>query len=110
MTSESNPQNNDEQWQPTFNMFKLEYEQAAQRYENIYRAIWQIFQYMAFLAGGILTFASKSNTFSQENIIFFALTPLVFWFLAIYIPMNKNGKNTKKCLTNIEEKIKNNSQ
>ena len=39
-----------------FEAFKLEYEKAAQRDENVYRAIWQNFHYMAFFAGGIFAF------------------------------------------------------
>jgi hypothetical protein len=44
-----------EKW---YDLHKMEYELAAARYENIYRAIWQNFSYMAVLAGGILTFGA----------------------------------------------------
>ncbi|MDJ0597530.1 MAG: hypothetical protein QNJ37_01605 [Crocosphaera sp.] len=110
MNDETSQNNNcpaQEKWERDFNLFKLEYEQAAQRYENIYRAIWQIFQYMAFLSGGILTFASKSETngLDFKIIISIALTPLLFWFLAIYIPMDQYGKNALINLQKIEERI-----
>lgn len=49
-------------WEHIFGLFKLEYEQAAERYENIYKAIWQIFSYMGILAAGILTFGSRNST------------------------------------------------
>lgn len=89
----------------TFEMFKLEYEQAAQRYENIYKAIWQIFQYMALLAGGILTFASKDSRFPSSFIFLIALAPLIFWLWAIYIPMDGYGKSARQHLENIEQSI-----
>jgi hypothetical protein len=51
MTEATSPDNNSpeqEKWERTFNLFKLEYEQAAQRYENVYKAIWQIFPVYGF--------------------------------------------------------------
>ena len=83
MSTDSTTEND---WKRTFDMFKLEYELAAQRYENIYKAIWQNFSYMAVLAAGILTFGSKNGSFRWNEILSIALLPLVFWFLATYIP------------------------
>ncbi len=103
MSSDLSPE--DKEWERTFALFKLEYEQAAQRFENIYGAIWQIFQYMALLSAGILTFGSKTSMFSSEVVIFFALSPLAFWFLATYIPMDHYGQNTRKHLQTIESQI-----
>ena len=88
-----------------FKIYKVEYEKAAERYENIYKAIWQIFSYMALLAGGILTFTSSKNCISLPLIIVISLIPLIFWFLAIYIPMDYYGQSTRKSLSKIEEKI-----
>ncbi len=104
-TSQNNNCSNKEEWERTFDLFKLEYEQAAQRYENIYRAIWQIFQYMAVLSGVILAFVSKSDIFSIKIIVSIALIPLLFWFLAIYIPMDRYGQQTRKRLQEMEEEI-----
>lgn len=107
-TTSDNNSPDKEEWERTFNLFKLEYEQAAQRYENVYRAIWQIFQYMALLAAGIFTFGSRINDnekFPFELILFIALSPLVFWFFATYIPMDQYGKNTLEYLKKIERKI-----
>src|SRR5687768_6985149 len=50
----------DQQRQEWLELKKLEYIRTGDRYENIYRAIWQNFSYMAVLAGGILTFASRT--------------------------------------------------
>ncbi|MGK7950419.1 MAG: hypothetical protein AB4368_16945 [Xenococcaceae cyanobacterium] len=90
-------------WERTFNLFKLEYEQAAERYENIYKAIWQIFSYMGILAAGILTFSYRSSSSLPIQVTaYIALTPLLFWFLAIYIPMNHYGYKTRNHLGEIE--------
>ena len=97
-------------WERIFSLFKLEYEQASERYENIYKAIWQIFSYMGILAAGILTFGSRSSILPVEAIVCIALTPLVFWFLAIYIPMNQYGEDAREHLKDVEEKINNISQ
>lgn len=102
-SSNEQPTNSESDWKRTFELFKLEYEQATQRYENIYRDIWQIFQYMALLSAGILTFASKDSRFPTEVIVFIALLPLVFWSLAIYLPMDGYGQDVRKRLKILEE-------
>jgi len=83
-----------------FELFKLEYQQTADRFENIYKAIWQIFSYMGVLAAGILTFGARN--LSIEATILTALTPLLFWFLAIYVPMDSYGQNARKRLKDME--------
>lgn len=97
------PEQSNQNWERIFELFKLEYEQAAERFENIYKAIWQIFSYMSILAAGILTFGSRSSSLSIEAIVSIALAPLVFWFLAIYVPMNHYGTKTSTHLKEIEE-------
>ncbi len=100
-------QSTEEAWKRTFELFKLEYEQSAERYENIYKAIWQIFSYMGILAAGILTFGSRSSSLPIQVTAFIALTPLLFWFLAIYIPMNNYGEKAREHLGNIEIRFNN---
>jgi hypothetical protein len=84
-------------------LVKLEYEQATQRYENVYRAIWQIFSYMAILTGAILTFGASQ--FPLTLVLIAGPLPLVFWFFAIFLPMDKYGQLTKKRLKDIENSI-----
>lgn len=103
-SSNEQPTNSESDWKRTFELFKLEYEQATQRYENIYRDIWQIFQYMALLSAGILTFASKDSRFPTEVIVFIALLPLVFWFSATYLPMDQYGQGVRKRLIILEQR------
>jgi hypothetical protein len=40
-------------------LYTLEYEKAAERYENIYRSIWTIFSYLTAVAAGFLAFGSE---------------------------------------------------
>src|SRR5688500_11192956 len=61
-----------------FDAFKMEYEKAAERYENVYRAVWQNFYYMAFFAGGIFAFGPARLPLPLLAAI--GLVPLVFWF------------------------------
>ena len=84
-----------------FELFKLEYERAAERYENIYRAIWQNFYYMAVLAGGIIAFGPTAIPLSF--LVAVALVPLVVWFWATYLPMDRYGQLTRARLGFIEE-------
>jgi hypothetical protein len=86
-----------------FDLLKLEYDKAAERYDNIYRAVWQNFSYMAVLAGGILTFGAKDLDPAFAS--FLALTPLTFWFLATFLPLDHYGDETRKRLSRIEDQI-----
>lgn len=92
-----------EQEKLIFEIFKLEYEQAAQRYENIYKAIWQIFSYMAVLAAAILTFGARASNLPLAVAVLITLLPLLFWYSAIYIPMNFYGEQDRKRLADIEK-------
>lgn len=97
------PVDEEHRLQKWFDLLKLEYEKAADRYDNIYRAIWQNFSYMAVLAGGILTFGGKD--LDRALVYFLALTPLTFWFTATFLPMDHYGDETRKRLSSIEDDI-----
>jgi hypothetical protein len=89
-----------EKW---FELKKLEYEKAAERYDNIYRAVWQNFSYLAVLAGGILAFGAKDLSWAAAY--FLSLTPLAFWYIATFLPMDHYGDETRKRLLLIEDEI-----
>jgi hypothetical protein len=69
-------------------LFLNEYNKTADRYENIYKAIWQIFSYMSFVTAGILTFGGKDY---RSLTITVAMVPLMFWYLTTFIPMDHYG-------------------
>jgi hypothetical protein len=41
-------------------LYTLEYQKAADRYENIYRSMWTIFSYLTAIAAGLLAFGSDT--------------------------------------------------
>jgi hypothetical protein len=90
---------------PDVSLVKLNYKQSTDRYENIYKAIWQHFSYMAHQAGAILTFGRDHPR--QQLIQLIALSPLVFWFLATFLPMNHYGEKTRATLLSLERGINN---
>src|SRR2546430_339063 len=58
-------------------IYKMEYERCAQRYNDLYSAAWTNFSYMALVAGGLLTFGGAR--FVTPLTGFLACLPLLFW-------------------------------
>jgi hypothetical protein len=86
-----------------FELYKLEYERAAIRYNDIYQALWQIFSYMSAISGALLAFGGDRF---QENLFWFlTCSPLVFWFWGTYEPLNRYGTNCGERLGAIEEDL-----
>ncbi|HZS57707.1 MAG TPA: hypothetical protein VFA43_00455 [Gemmatimonadaceae bacterium] len=88
---------------PWFDLVKLEYEKAADRYENIYKAIWQNFSYSAVIGAAILTFGASQLRLDLVGAL--GLSPLLFWLVATYFPMNHYGEQTRRRLRGIERDI-----
>ncbi|HEX5709039.1 MAG TPA: hypothetical protein VFX96_17185 [Pyrinomonadaceae bacterium] len=82
-------------------LLKTEYAQAAERYENIYKAIWTNFSYLSVIAGGILTFGNNAIGDTSFTALL-ACVPLLFWYAATFVPLNRYGKNTEERLAHIE--------
>jgi hypothetical protein len=88
---------------PALEAYKLEYQLAAARYENIYKAIWQIFSYLSLVAGALLTFGG--DKFQQNLLWMLASFPLFFWYLSTFRPMNRYGDLCLMRLVGIEADI-----
>ncbi|MDQ1591227.1 MAG: hypothetical protein QOG71_1854 [Pyrinomonadaceae bacterium] len=86
---------------PVLELYKLEYEKAADRYENVYQSIWTNFSYTSLVAGGILTFGSASFDV-KETAVLLACFPLFFWYLATFLPLNRYGDQAAERLQEIE--------
>jgi hypothetical protein len=85
--------------------YKLEYERAAIRYNDIYQIGWTIFNYSALVAGGILTFGF--NIIEEPNLPgLLACVPLFFWYMTTFIPMNRYGDQVGLRLAQIESEVK----
>lgn len=79
-------------------LYKMEYERCAQRYNDIYNAVWTNFSYMAIVAGGILAFGGER--LPQALTVCLACIPLLFWYWATFEPLNRYGD---KILLRLEE-------
>ncbi len=86
-------------------LYKLEYERAAIRYEDIYRAMWQIFAYLTALSTALLAFGSES--FQANLFACLVCLPLLFWFWATFLPLNRYGDECGKRLAAIENHVNN---
>ena len=84
-------------------LYRLEYEKAAERYENVYRSMWTIFSYLAAVAAGLLTFGS--NRIDPHALVCVAASPLLFWFWTTYLPLDRYGNQTLRRLGAIEEDL-----
>lgn len=82
-------------------LYTLEYQTAAVRYENVYRSMWTIFSYLAAVAAGLLTFGS--NRIEPHALMCIAATPLLFWFWTTYLPLDRYGNETLIRLGELEE-------
>lgn len=81
-------------------LYKLEYERAAIRYEDIYKAVWQIFAYLSALSTALLAFGS--DRFQPNFFVCLVCLPLLFWFWATFLPLNRYGDECGKRLGDIE--------
>jgi hypothetical protein len=81
-------------------LYTLEYQKAAERYDNIYRSIWTIFSYMTVVAGGFLAFGA--DRIEPHALICIASIPLLFWLLTTYLPLDRYGTQVIKRLGQIE--------
>jgi hypothetical protein len=87
----------------TLELYKMEYEKCADRYENIYKAIWTNFSYIAITSGAILTFGSTRLDLNHAALI--ACIPLIFWFWATFMPLDSYGDEANERLKLIENTI-----
>ena len=88
-----------------FELLKMEYEKAAERYENLYRAVWQNFSYLSLLSAAILTFGS--NQLQMGATVFLGGVPLLFWFWMQFLPLDAYGRDVRLRLRDIETAFNN---
>jgi hypothetical protein len=87
-------------WQ---DLLTLEYQKGADRYENLYKAIWLNFSYAVAVGAAIITFGAAKLRI--DVLQFVALCPILFWFVATFIPMNHYGELTRERLRDIENDL-----
>ena len=84
-------------------LYKLEYERCAQRYNDLYNSAWTNFSYMVLVAGGIVTFGGER--FVTSLTVFLACLPLLFWWAATFEPLNRYGDKVEDEIVRIEEAL-----
>jgi hypothetical protein len=94
----------DSPYKEALDIYKMEYERAAQRYNDLYNSAWTNFSYMALISGGLLTFGGAR--FVAAVIVFLACLPLLFWWAASFEPLNRYGDKVQDELKNIEEALR----
>jgi hypothetical protein len=86
-------------------VYSLEYKTASDRYENIYKALWQNFSYLAVVSGAILTFGKDATGANPFLLGIGTCIPLLFWYWGCFRPLNRYGDNTSSRLAQIEKAI-----
>ena len=84
---------------------KLEYEKCIDAYLDIYNSIWKIFSYMSAIAAAMIIFSKDFPLVKWPFVILIASAPLVFWYVGIYLPMNRYGEQRLKTLKEITDNI-----
>jgi len=82
-------------------LYRMEYEYCVSSYHNIYEEIWKIFSYLSAISGAVLVFGREY--FSAGMTVFVSMLPLIFWFLGVYLPMDRYGNMRSERLAAIEE-------
>src|SRR5262249_2475558 len=81
-------------------LYKDEYSRVADRYENIYKAVWTNFSYMTAIAGAVLAFSA--GRLPLRLTLFLAGLPLAFWYLTTYLPLDRYGDGALDRLCTLE--------
>jgi hypothetical protein len=85
-------------------LYDLEYQACADRYEHIYSAIWTQFNYFLVAAGVLLGFGKDALGVPLAGIL--ACVSLVFWYWATFEPLNRYGDSVARRAA-ILERIRN---
>ena len=95
------PNDETERRKEKLELYKLEYQKCADRYDNIYRAVWTNFSYVVAVAGLFLTFGGSRLPYPELGWII-AILLLLFWYLASYIPLGHYGDKAAARLSELE--------
>ena len=86
-----------------FQAYLVEYRECVESYRHTYATIWQAGVFSAAIAAAIISFTDKGDLFRV-----FAPTPLIFWYLGIFTPMNRYGELRNERLIEIEDLLNKN--
>ncbi len=98
------PDDPDDERKEKLDLYKLEYQKCADRYDNIYRAVWTNFSYVVAVAGVFLAFGQSRLPYPQLGWLV-AIVLLLFWYFASYLPLNDYGDDVAKRLSELEKLV-----
>jgi hypothetical protein len=87
-----------------FRWLEIEYQKAADRYDNIYKSYWSTFSYTGAISAAILAFGG--NQFSVPFTIVLACFPPVFWYWASALPLDRYGDQAAERLKQLEALVR----
>ncbi|HXD33299.1 MAG TPA: hypothetical protein VN643_19410 [Pyrinomonadaceae bacterium] len=93
----------DECHKEAIELYKMEYERCAERYNNLYNAAWTNFSYMVLVAGGVLTFGGARFVTPLTGLL--SCLPLLFWWFSTFEPLNRYGDSVEQQLCEIEKAL-----
>jgi hypothetical protein len=80
-----------------FQAYLIEYQECMESYRHTYATIWQASGLFAAISAGVLTLGKGSY------IDVIAPIPVIFWYIGIFIPMNRYGEIRNDRLAAIEQ-------
>jgi len=89
-----------------FEVFKLEYKNLADGHRHTYQTIWQTGSVFTAISAALLAFSTLFySTSANIELLIRWIWPLpyLFWWLAIFTPMDKYGKLRLQRLRELEE-------
>ena len=84
-------------------LYQLEYQVVADRYQNIYNAIWSQFNYFAVAAAAVVALGHDEIDFVPLAIL--ASLPFVLWYWVTFRPLNRYGDRTASRAREIEQRL-----
>jgi hypothetical protein len=82
-----------------FQAYLVEYQQCMESYRHTYATIWQASGLFAAISAGVVTLGKG------PYIEIIAPIPVIFWYVGIFIPMNRYGEIRNDRLAAIEERL-----
>lgn len=78
------------------NAYLIEYQQCFESYRHTYSTIWQSCEIFTAISAALFTFSNAPITTKISPL------PIIFWYLGIFIPMNRYGEIRRDRLAAIE--------
>jgi hypothetical protein len=85
-----------------FDGYMHEYDQCCENYRHTYATIWQAGGLFGVISGALVGLGTKDGSL-PPLIQVLAPAPLIFWFLGIFLPMNRYGELRSSRLAAIEK-------